>query len=644
LKPKKPHVSSVNTPRPDDSNGRQARKSPLWLNLLVAAGSLVLFFGISEGVLALAGVKPLSLTEDPYFGFATGQPLFLKKTGPDGKAVYETNPVKLSHFNFQSFPAKKAPGTFRIFTLGGSTTYGHPWRDSTSFTGWLREYLAAADPSRHYEVINAGGISYASYRAARLAEELLDYEPDLFVVYNGHNEFLEERTYRDARGVPGWMRDLSGLLDHTRTYSLLRRALRRNAPAGKGDGKRLSAEVDEVLGHTIGPRSYHRDDALKAQVLEHYEETQTRVGRMAASAGAKVIYVTTPSNEKDCSPFKSEPTPGLDAATRMQVEALTREGEALLGSGARADQAEGARLLGEAARLDPRNADVLYAAGRAALAAGDAAAAKALLRGAIDEDVCPLRALTPMRAIEARAAKAADGGLVDFEAALRDDVRARGGSDLLGEPDFADHVHLTIGNYGLMARGILAEMRRMGLTRANPDAAALARVQARVMARLTPSEEGLGYHNVAKVMNWSGKTADAARAARRGLALDSTSPEAVPSSMFVGAELDRAGRPAEALPHYLRASRIDPYNPDAHRLLGGAYLRMGRPADAEREFTEAWRLGDRDPAVAAAVGQLMLDRRSPAEAIGPLRDAVAGDPTDPRYRALLERAMREAGR
>jgi tetratricopeptide (TPR) repeat protein len=629
---------------PPERNAPPARGRPaFWVNLLVAAGSLVLFFGLAEGVLALVGVKPLSLTEDPYFGFANGQPLFLKKTGPGGVEVYETNPVKLSHFNFQSFPAKKAKGTFRIFTLGGSTTYGHPWRDSTSFTGWLREYLAEADPSRHYEVINAGGISYASYRAARLAEELLDYEPDLFVVYNGHNEFLEERTYRDARGIPGWMRDLSGALDHTRTYSLLRRALRRNAPAAASpaqDGKRLSAEVDDVLGHTIGPRSYHRDDSLRARVLEHYEETQARIGRMASSAGAAVIYVTTPSNEKDCSPFKSEPTPGLGAEEGMRAAEAFRAGEALLAS----RPAEAASLLASAARLDPRNAEVLYAAGRAALAAGRAEEGKALLRRAIDEDVCPLRALTPMHAIEVRAAKAVGGGLVDFEGMLRGAVTARDGMGALGEPDFADHVHLTIGNYGLLARGILDEMRRMGLTKARPDSAALARVRARVMARLTSSEEGLGYHNVAKVMNWAGKTADAARAARRGLALDSTSPEAVPSSLFVGAELDRANRPAEALPHYLRAARIDPYNTDAHRLLGGAYLRLNRPADSEREFTEAWRLGDRDPAVAAAIGELMLERRSPAEAVGPLRAAVEGDPNDPRFRALLDRAMREAGR
>ncbi len=627
--------------RAENKEEAPARGKPgIWVNLLLAAGSLAFFFALSEGALRVAGVKPLALTEDPYVGFATGQPLFVKRRAPDGTMVYETNPVKLSHFNFQSFPAKKAPGTFRVFTLGGSTTYGHPWRDSTSFGGWLREYLAEVDTTRRYEVINAGGISYASYRAARLAQELLDYEPDLFVVYNGHNEFLEERTYRDARGVPAWVRNLSGLLDHTRTYSALRRLVRRGGGAPAGGRSRLAAEVDEVLGRTIGPSSYRRDDALRESVLKHYEDSQKRIGRLAVSAGAAVIYVTTPSNEKDCSPFKSEPTPGLAPEDGARVAALLRAAE-----GAR--PAEAARLLDSAARLDPRNAEVLYAAGKAALAAGDAEGGLRLLRAAIDEDVCPLRALTPMRAIEARAARETGGGLVDFEDTLRRVVAAREGPGALGEPDFTDHVHLTIGNYGLIARGILAEMRRMGLvpppSDAQAEAAALARAEARVLARLTPSEEGLGYHNVAKVMNWAGKTADAARAAARGLALDSTSPEAVPSSLFVGAELERAGKSAEALPHYLRALRIDPYNPDTRRLLGGAYLRLGRFAESEREFVEAWRLGDRDPAVAAAVGSLRLDRGAPREAVGPLRDAVAADPANPRYRALLDRAYREAG-
>src|SRR5690606_305062 len=148
--------------------------------------------------------------------------------------------------------------------------------------------------------------------------------------------------------------------DHTRTYSLMRRL----AGAGRAvPAERLAAEVDDVLARTIGPSSYVRDDALRARVIEHYEETQARIGKLARSAGAQVIYLSTPSNEMDCSPFKSAPTPGLSAADSGRVAALER-------AAAKAAPAAASILLDSAARLDPRNAAVAYAAGRAALAAG----------------------------------------------------------------------------------------------------------------------------------------------------------------------------------------------------------------------------------------------------------------------------------
>ena len=52
------------------------------------------------------------------------------------------------------------------------------------------------------EIINTGGISYASYRVARLMEELLAYQPDVFVIYTGHNEFLEKRIYHKRPSLP----------------------------------------------------------------------------------------------------------------------------------------------------------------------------------------------------------------------------------------------------------------------------------------------------------------------------------------------------------------------------------------------------------------------------------------------------------
>ena len=59
-----------------------------------------------------------------------------------------------------------------------------------------------ADPTPHWEVINAGLLSYGSYRVAMVMEELITYEPDLFIVYTGHNEFLERRTYKEIIAAP----------------------------------------------------------------------------------------------------------------------------------------------------------------------------------------------------------------------------------------------------------------------------------------------------------------------------------------------------------------------------------------------------------------------------------------------------------
>jgi hypothetical protein len=100
--------------------------------------------------------------------------------------------------------------------MGGSTTYGHPYEDPTSFCGWLRELLNAAAPDHRWEVVNAGGISYASYRVALLMEELAGYQPDLFIIYSGHNEFLERRSYPQISRCRGRF-GVGALASQTRT-------------------------------------------------------------------------------------------------------------------------------------------------------------------------------------------------------------------------------------------------------------------------------------------------------------------------------------------------------------------------------------------------------------------------------------------
>ncbi|MEO6094613.1 MAG: tetratricopeptide repeat protein [Fibrobacteria bacterium] len=630
-----------------------AARDSIWIKLGLAVGSPLAVFALCESALFLAGVRPLSLTEDPYVGFASSQPLFVDSASASGERLMVTNPVKLTHFNHQVFPAKKAPGTFRIFSIGGSTAYGHPWRDPVSFSGWLRELLPLADSSRKWEVINAGGISYASYREAMLVAELSRYQPDLFLVYSGHNEFLEERTYRSTAGIPVVVRELSSLLDHTRTFSALRRLLTKPEPArvaaapaplASKSAFHMAGEVDDVLAKTIGPTSYTRNDTLRQDILEHFRASLERMARLAHAAGAEVIFLTTPGNEKDCSPFKSEPGPRVTPQDRARIAEWKRRADSLSGQPSLAMP-----WYDSAIALDDRDAALDYAGAKAAYAAGQFKRAKQLFQKALDEDICPLRALTPMRDIVLKTAQANGALALDFAALLERKTAADSGNDVLGEPDFVDHVHLSIDDYRFMALAILGRMSASGMARTapgwdetpqrnNPAVAALAQ---RVMAKMGPRELGEGLHNLAKVVNWAGKHADAARIAERALATDSLGLEAIWSSLFVGAAREREGREDEAILHYRRAVRLDPTNPMSHHYLADALVRQGSPparGEAASEYLSVVNLDSGDAETRGRLGMLLMDLQRPEEAIAHLKSALEAYPN----RADLRTALGEA--
>ena len=145
----------------EERSPERPRKPRLQLSrqrkFLFAVFSTTLLFVSLEMILAVLGVQPISHRRDAYVGFAGSVLLFIRSGDR-----YSTNPLKLSYFNPQSFLAKKSPGMRRVFCLGGSTTFGHPYEDPTSFCGWLREMLHEVEPDGSWEVINCGGVSYAS--------------------------------------------------------------------------------------------------------------------------------------------------------------------------------------------------------------------------------------------------------------------------------------------------------------------------------------------------------------------------------------------------------------------------------------------------------------------------------------------------
>ena len=538
--------------------------------LLFAAIIVVGFFVLVEALLWMGGIRPAAESADPYVGFSSSRPLFVETHDP---AFLTTAPYKLSWFNRQSFHRRKPPGVYRVFTLGGSTTYGRPYTDPLSFSGWLRELLPLADPSREWEVINAGGISYASYRVSLVLEELLAYEPDLLVIYTGHNEFLERRTYPRLSQTPHLLTTLGDWASRTRLYSALQRTI---LPASE-EKTILAGEVDTILQHATGPQDYRRDDGLREQVFAHFQLNLERMITMARSAGAEVVLITPVSNWKDCSPFKSQRRDGLDPESAEAFDALLRRA---ISSDASVD------LLYRARDIDDRYAEVHYRLGQALYQFGRYEEAGAALSRAVEEDVCPLRAPARISEIVATVAQRESIPLVDFAATLRG-LSPHG---IPGSEHFLDHVHLNAKSYGLLAREIVETLAREGRLRASSswDEERIAQAGDRVLARLDRQAHGESLRNLSKVFDWAGKFAEAERLARQ--AAEALGDDAESYGVLGHAALARGDRDA-AVRYLTEAVRIRPNYADAHFDLGTALHGEGRYEEAVRHFHIALEAG-----------------------------------------------------
>jgi tetratricopeptide (TPR) repeat protein len=567
-------------PRASQESPSPRRRVPAFLRgALISALLALTLLALLELALVLLGVQPILYVEDPYVGFASHIPLFAAQTDPDGRPVMATARNKLNLFNPQTFPAVKAEGACRVFCLGGSTTYGRPYDDATSFCGWLRAMLPEADQTRSWEVINAGGISYASYRAARLMEELAGYEPDVFVIYTGHNEFLEERTYRDLTGTSPLLRDAGAILARTRLFTVARKI--RAAESGTDDeGRpRLEDEVDAILDNSVGPAAYHRDDEFRAQALDHFRFNIVRMIDIAESVGAQVILITPASNLRDCAPFKSEHRAGLTEEERLRWEtAFTGAREALKA----AEWGRALSHLDAALVIDDPYAELHYQRGRALWNLNRYDEAKAAFIRARDEDICPLRALTPMRAIVTEMAAERGVPLVDFAAW----TESNSPHEAPGAELFLDHVHPTIEAHRQLALALLQVMADKGMVEIADrwDDAAIASVHKAVVYDLDTHAHAAALRNQAKVMGWAGKFEEACRLAREAAQMNPDDAEAHYHLAENAAEL---GRTDEAIRAYREAVRARPGYARAHMKLGNALSARGQSEEAVWHYEQA---------------------------------------------------------
>jgi lysophospholipase L1-like esterase len=429
---------------------------PVWKNALFRLAAVVV--GLSPLLvceLALRGMglgKPTD-SNDPFVGFSDIHPLFVLN---EQSGRYDIPKSRQIHFQPDSFVARKPPKEFRIFVLGGSTVQGRPWSSETSFTTWLELHLNAADTSRTYEVVNCGGVSYATYRLVPILLEVLNYQPDLIVFCEGHNEFLENRSYAPIKSRPAALTWTQQQVSRLHIYNVLRDKLLFTAAGASRPEKRplLGPEVDARLDWKGGLDEYHRDEQWQSDVIAHFDYNLRRIVRITEGAGVPLIFMSPVSN-LHFAPFKSEHRAGMTAAQRDEFDSLVQQAAKPDATDLSATLA----LLRRAAEIDDQYAQLHYDIGCCLLEMGLTTEAQSELIKAKELDICPLRMLEPMKRIIQRVAEQTKTPLVDAEALIAANSRS-------GFPDrqwLVDHVHPTMSGHQLIADALAEKMAGLRL-------------------------------------------------------------------------------------------------------------------------------------------------------------------------------------
>ncbi|MFT5050065.1 MAG: lysophospholipase L1-like esterase [Chlamydiales bacterium] len=238
----------------------------LCLGLLV---TLVLF-GLIEGALWALGLGDPSLSTDLSRGFDSGASYLVPDTEHPGG--WQTRYYSGENNKEHSIPPKS--DAQRVVLFGGSNTRGFQ-------RGRLPQALDALADGE-YEVINLGRSGYGSARVAIAFEQALQrIEPDIVVIYMGHNEFVEAgfQMDLDSEWSSDSMRKLGEVMRSTRTVNLLSGALAEQKVAVQTEPELWKWEYSKFAEITYDG------------TLEHFEAYEARLRAMCSAAHARGVEV-----------------------------------------------------------------------------------------------------------------------------------------------------------------------------------------------------------------------------------------------------------------------------------------------------------------------------------------------------------------
>jgi tetratricopeptide (TPR) repeat protein len=348
-------------------------------------------------------------------------------------------------------PARKAPGTYRIFIIGESAALGDP-RPAYGPARYLQALLEQRFPKTRFEVICAAVTAINSHAIVSIARECSKRDGDLWIIYMGNNEMVGPfgaTTVFGSRAPPWWEVRIGLAIQRVRLGQLMMAWARKISGSSKST---LSwAGMQLFMKQRVAP-----GEPGKEVVYGNFKRNLADILEAGRRSGAKVVLNTVAVNLKDCGPFASM-SGALSEAQRGEAAKLTVDG---LRAQAGGERNEALQCFQRAASIDTNNAESQFRLAGCYLTLTNAPAARGAFERARDLDALPFRADSRINSEIGSAAKDfAKFGVLFFDAAGFAATNSPTG--VPGDEYFYEHVHFNFDGSYRLARKWAEEMERL---------------------------------------------------------------------------------------------------------------------------------------------------------------------------------------
>lgn len=173
---------------------------------------------------------------------------------PDLPFKYFSNISSPPSVSPDAFDKVKKENAIRIFVLGGSSAAGWPFNSNASFPREIKRRLQILFPENEIEVINMGVSAINSYSIKDILPDVIDKDPDLVLIYAGHNEFYGALGVGSSESLGNFSFIINSIISlrEYRTVQLIRDFLSYFAGLFADEQKLAQGENETLMSRMVG--------------------------------------------------------------------------------------------------------------------------------------------------------------------------------------------------------------------------------------------------------------------------------------------------------------------------------------------------------------------------------------------------------